>query len=236
MTRRPPADPPASALTGLRYWTVKEAAAHLRVSKMSIYRLVHSRDLDAIRVGRSFRIPQDAITRYLKDADTRPSSPDDIRRAVTTALDGTGLHLTQTTGDLVITNPRRPDRGEINVSLEDAGYISWLRETSDVYGDQTDYYGHLEGMTSDHHDDHPRRGPRHRIRARPVPGPRLPRGPRLRTRPLSGHRPLRRVTPGVTPAEIKVRATAQWQERHPRLSRIFRYPDPPAWLPGTGTP
>jgi excisionase family DNA binding protein len=37
--------------------TVAEVAAMLRVSKMTIYRLVHAGDLPALRVSRSFRIP-----------------------------------------------------------------------------------------------------------------------------------------------------------------------------------
>ena len=46
---------PSSA--GTRFLTVFEAAMILRVSKQTVYRLVHAGDLQAIRVGRSFRIP-----------------------------------------------------------------------------------------------------------------------------------------------------------------------------------
>ena len=42
--------------------TIFEVAAILRVSKHTVYRLVHDGDLEAIRVGRSFRIPQHAIS------------------------------------------------------------------------------------------------------------------------------------------------------------------------------
>ena len=37
--------------------TVAEVAASMRVSKMTVYRMVHNGDLAAVRVGRSFRVP-----------------------------------------------------------------------------------------------------------------------------------------------------------------------------------
>ena len=40
----------------------------LRVSKMTVYRLVHAGDLNAVRVGRSFRVPQHAVDVYLDGA------------------------------------------------------------------------------------------------------------------------------------------------------------------------
>ncbi|MEV7011912.1 helix-turn-helix domain-containing protein [Streptosporangium sp. NPDC051022] len=48
-----------------RYLTVAEVALILRVSKMTIYRLVHAGDLAAMRVGRGFRIPEASVTAYL---------------------------------------------------------------------------------------------------------------------------------------------------------------------------
>jgi excisionase family DNA binding protein len=36
-------------------------AEMMRVSNMTVYRLVHSGDLPAIRFGRSFRIPESAV-------------------------------------------------------------------------------------------------------------------------------------------------------------------------------
>lgn len=38
--------------------TVEEVAARLRVSKMTVYRLIHDGELGHLRVGRSFRIPE----------------------------------------------------------------------------------------------------------------------------------------------------------------------------------
>ncbi len=41
--------------------TVAEVAAMMRVSKMTVYRLVHAGELPAVRVGRSFRVPEAAV-------------------------------------------------------------------------------------------------------------------------------------------------------------------------------
>jgi excisionase family DNA binding protein len=48
------------------FLTVAEVAATMRVSKMTVYRLVHGGELPAIRVGRSFRVPADAVDEYLR--------------------------------------------------------------------------------------------------------------------------------------------------------------------------
>ena len=55
----------------IRYLTVAEVASIMRVSKMTVYRLVHSGELEAIRVGRSFRVPEAALNQYLTDTLAR---------------------------------------------------------------------------------------------------------------------------------------------------------------------
>ena len=51
----------------MKFQTVAEVAAILRLSKMTVYRLVHSGDLDAIRISRrSFRVPEQAVSQYLQ--------------------------------------------------------------------------------------------------------------------------------------------------------------------------
>ena len=57
----------------VRYLTVEEVAAVMRVSKMTVYRLLHSGDLPGIRVGRSFRVPQHALDAYLRSSSTVPA-------------------------------------------------------------------------------------------------------------------------------------------------------------------
>lgn len=49
----------------MQFLTVAEVAAVMRVSKMTVYRLVHAGELPAVRVGKSYRVPQDALTSYL---------------------------------------------------------------------------------------------------------------------------------------------------------------------------
>lgn len=56
------------ALSDVKFLTVSEVASLMRVSKMTVYRLVHSGELPAIRVGRSFRVPEWAVHEYLRDS------------------------------------------------------------------------------------------------------------------------------------------------------------------------
>jgi excisionase family DNA binding protein len=56
---------PAPELTSLTFWTVGEVATLARVSRMTIYRLVRSGELESVRVGRSFRIPEYSVRTYL---------------------------------------------------------------------------------------------------------------------------------------------------------------------------
>jgi len=55
-------------LPNVRFLTVAEVADIMRVSKMTVYRLVHAGELPAVRFGRSYRIPESAVT----DALQRP--------------------------------------------------------------------------------------------------------------------------------------------------------------------
>ncbi|MDQ1687990.1 MAG: hypothetical protein QOK42_965 [Frankiaceae bacterium] len=45
-----------------------EVAAVMRVSKMTVYRLVHDAKIPAVRVGKSFRVPETAVHDYLQNA------------------------------------------------------------------------------------------------------------------------------------------------------------------------
>ena len=48
------------------FMTVAEVASRMRVSKMTVYRLVHSGQLEAVRVGRSFRVTEEAVEEYIR--------------------------------------------------------------------------------------------------------------------------------------------------------------------------
>ena len=56
----------AGEFKDVRFLTVAEVATMMRVSKMTVYRLVHGGDLPAVRVGRSFRVPEQAVNDYLR--------------------------------------------------------------------------------------------------------------------------------------------------------------------------
>jgi excisionase family DNA binding protein len=49
------------------FLTVPEAAAVLRISKMTVYRMIHRGDLESIRVGRSFRITSQSLSRVVRE-------------------------------------------------------------------------------------------------------------------------------------------------------------------------
>ena len=54
-----------SGSTAPQFATVAEVATILRVSKMTVYRMIHDGALPAIRVGRSFRVPQGVVDQLL---------------------------------------------------------------------------------------------------------------------------------------------------------------------------
>ena len=55
-------------LSNMRFLTVGEVAEMMRVSTMTVYRLVHSGELPAVRFGRSFRIPESAVSQIVYQA------------------------------------------------------------------------------------------------------------------------------------------------------------------------
>lgn len=59
---------PPKGLSEVRFLTVAEVAALMRVSKMTVYRMVHGGELPAVQIGRSFRVPEKAVQDYLKSA------------------------------------------------------------------------------------------------------------------------------------------------------------------------
>jgi excisionase family DNA binding protein len=55
----------AQPLSSSRFLTVREVATLLRVSSMTVYRLIKAGELPAVRVGRSFRVAEVDVDRYL---------------------------------------------------------------------------------------------------------------------------------------------------------------------------
>ena len=58
-------------ISDVRFLTVAEVAAVMRVSKMTVYRLVHNGELPAVRVGRSFRVRDVDVDGYLQSRYTQ---------------------------------------------------------------------------------------------------------------------------------------------------------------------
>lgn len=55
-------------LNEVRLLTVAEVAAIMRLSKMTVYRMVNSGVLPALKVGRSVRIPEYVVDEYLRNS------------------------------------------------------------------------------------------------------------------------------------------------------------------------
>lgn len=53
------------------FMTVGEVASTLRVSSMTVYRLINGGELPAVRIGRSFRVRAGDLDRYLADRFTK---------------------------------------------------------------------------------------------------------------------------------------------------------------------
>jgi len=56
------------------YLTVTEVSEMMRVSTMTVYRLIHAGNMRAIRVGRSFRVPIDAVDEYVSSLASNPQA------------------------------------------------------------------------------------------------------------------------------------------------------------------
>ncbi|MEH0108533.1 helix-turn-helix domain-containing protein [Tersicoccus sp. MR15.9] len=59
---------PEQNFANVKFLTVAEVADMMRVSKMTVYRLIHAGDLPAVQFGRSYRVPESAVTDYLRPA------------------------------------------------------------------------------------------------------------------------------------------------------------------------
>jgi excisionase family DNA binding protein len=60
----------SQAFSNSRFLTVQEVAELMRVSTMTVYRLIKAGELPAVRVGRSFRVRDIDVDAYLGDRYT----------------------------------------------------------------------------------------------------------------------------------------------------------------------
>jgi excisionase family DNA binding protein len=54
-----------------RFLTVAEVADLIRVSTMTVYRLIKAGEMRAVRVGKSYRVREDDLDRYLSQHYTQ---------------------------------------------------------------------------------------------------------------------------------------------------------------------
>lgn len=57
-------------LNPIHWMTVQEVAEALRISKMTVYRLVHNGTLPAIQIGRSFRVNKRNVVHLVHKSST----------------------------------------------------------------------------------------------------------------------------------------------------------------------
>jgi len=60
-----------NGLSKSRFLTVQEVADLMRVSSMTVYRLIKAGELPAVRVGRSFRVSEPDVDAYLSSRYTQ---------------------------------------------------------------------------------------------------------------------------------------------------------------------
>ena len=60
----------AQSVARARFLTVAEVAALMRVSTMTVYRLIKNGELRAMRVGKSYRLREEDVDAYLSKAYT----------------------------------------------------------------------------------------------------------------------------------------------------------------------
>ena len=64
-------EPVAQSFATARFLTVQEVADLMRVSTMTVYRIIKSGELPAVRVGRSFRVRDVDVDTYLGNRYTQ---------------------------------------------------------------------------------------------------------------------------------------------------------------------
>lgn len=59
----------AENFANAKFMTVTEVADMMRVSRMTVYRMIHAGELPAVRFGRSYRVPLEAVQSIVADTD-----------------------------------------------------------------------------------------------------------------------------------------------------------------------
>ncbi len=59
-----------------KYYTLEEVAHLLKVGRMTVYRWVWAGKLQAVRIGRMWRVPHDALEAFLKQGEGKDGEGD----------------------------------------------------------------------------------------------------------------------------------------------------------------
>lgn len=59
-----------------KFMTVTEVADMMRVSRMTVYRMIHAGDLPAVRFGRSYRVPLKSVEAIVTGTNTATGTDD----------------------------------------------------------------------------------------------------------------------------------------------------------------
>ena len=59
-----------------KFMTVTEVADMMRVSRMTVYRMIHAGDLPAVRFGRSYRVPLKSVEAIVTGINTSTGTDD----------------------------------------------------------------------------------------------------------------------------------------------------------------
>ncbi len=68
--------------SGPRLFKVADIATALRVSNMTIYRMIRSGDLPAVKIGRSFRVTEHHLREFLEHSPTHDGDPRAILESI----------------------------------------------------------------------------------------------------------------------------------------------------------
>jgi excisionase family DNA binding protein len=78
--------------------TPDQVAEYLQVSRATVYRLIRAGELDAVRVGRSYRVRREALQEFLSTHDTRV----ELRQALFCRVLAIGERNPQLDGDILL--------------------------------------------------------------------------------------------------------------------------------------
>lgn len=80
-------------MTETKYFSIAQVAKILGISRIAVYKKVKSGKIEAIRIGRSFAIPEKFVKKYfvdIKGSPLRKEEKEEIEKAVKRTIDEYG--------------------------------------------------------------------------------------------------------------------------------------------------